>query len=86
MVVRENAWQHEGGIQLTADSQQQDLFTLGRCPPDARAACAAGQPVQPGGFHPPGLDAAEPSFEVDIGHNTETNKIADRASDAVYGS
>ena len=86
MVVRENAGQHKGGIKLAADGQQQHLFSLRRGPPDARTSRTTGEPVQPGGFHPAGLDTTKSSAEVNIGHNTDTNKIADRASDAVHGS
>ena len=86
VVIGKDTWQHEGGIKLTADGQQQHLFSLGRRPPHARTAGATGQPVQPGGFHPSGLDAAEPSVEVNIGDNTDTNQVTDRASDTVHGS
>ena len=47
--IRENSRHYKGGIQLTAQAEQQDLFTGGRCPPGTGAPRAGGQPVQPVG-------------------------------------
>lgn len=81
MVIRENAGQYKRRIELAADSQQKHLLANGGSPPYARATGAAGQPVQPGGFHAAGLDATKPLAVVDVGHDAGADKVADRACD-----
>lgn len=85
MVIGKDTWQHEGGIKLTADGQQQHLFSSdGAHHTRERPARQVSQFSQV--VSSLGLDAAEPSVEVNIGDNTDTNQVTDRASDTVHGS
>ncbi|MOA37934.1 hypothetical protein D3C78_1595730 [compost metagenome] len=86
MVIRENAGQHKGCVELAADGKNQHLLANGRSPPHPRATGAGGQPVKPGGLHPAGLDATKPLDGVDVGNNTGTDKVADRTSDILQRS
>ena len=81
MVIRENAGQHKGCVQLATNGKNEHMLANRRSPPHPRAAGAAGQPVKPGGLHPAGLYTTKPLDGVDVGHNAGADKVADRPSD-----
>ncbi len=77
------AGHHKGGIQLTAQTEQQNLFTDGRCPPGTGAPCAGSQPVQPVGDIAAGVHATGAGIQIHLGNGANSDQVAQQARDVV---
>ena len=84
MVIRVNAGQHKGGVELAANGKDQHL--LANSPLHQRATGARSQPVKPRGLHRAGLDTTEPFDGVDVDHNAGADEVTDSACDIVLRS
>lgn len=81
VIIGENTRQHESGIELAANGQQQHLLTHRGRPPRARTTGAGGQPVQPCCLNAAALYAAKSFLQIEFNNYANPDKIPQHSKD-----